>query len=224
VFTHLTTIKPYNIDTIQNELGRFYVTPEGNHYPSITTILGAGEKPWLQEWRESMGEERAAKETKRAADRGTAVHEMVEKHLNNNPDPTAGHLPEHASEFRTLRLPLRKVNNILTQESALWSNTMKVAGRVDCIGEWDGKLSLIDFKTSTSEKRDDQIQDYYLQTTAYALMFQELYDIQIDNIVILMSVERGPVPLIFQQPIEPYIEPLVKRINKYHTTYGATHG
>lgn len=220
-FTHLKTITPYNLSTIEGDSGRFYMTPEAKQYPSITTILGAGDKPWLQEWRESMGEERAAAETKRAADRGTAVHDMVEKFLNNEETPTAGHLLEHIAEFNTLKLPLRPISNILTQESALWSDTLRVAGRVDCVGYYEGKLSVIDFKTSSGEKRADQIQDYYLQTTAYALMFQELYDIQIDNIVIIMSVERGPMPLVFHETVNPWILPLIQRINTYHKTYGA---
>jgi genome maintenance exonuclease 1 len=168
----------------------------------------------------SMGFEKADKEMKRAADRGTAVHSMVEKHLDNDPTPTAGHNHEHIPGFNQLRLPLRKVDNILTQESALWSDTLRCAGRVDCVGEYKGKLAIIDFKTSTNNKTEAMVQDYYLQTTAYALMFQERYGIQIDHLVILMSVERGAVPLVFQQPIEPYIEPLLLRINTYHTTYG----
>lgn len=220
MFLHLDTINPVELNTEEGPSGRFYVTPEGARYPSITTILGAGEKPWLQEWRASLGEEIADKEMKRAADRGTAVHAMIEKMLLNDPAPTAGHHSAHIADFNMLRFKLRKINNILTQESALWSDTLRVAGRVDCIGEYDGKLSIIDFKTSTNNKGSHQIQDYYLQTTAYALMFQERYNIQIDNIVILMSVERGAVPLEFHQPIEPYIEPLIHRINTYHKTYG----
>lgn len=220
MFNHLTTITPHNLQTTEGESGRFYITPSGNRYPSITTILGAGEKPWLKEWYESMGAERAEREKKRAADRGTAVHAMIEKHLNNDPNATIGYEFAHIAEFMTLRLDLKRINNILTQEAALWSDLLRVAGRVDCIGEFDGKLSLIDFKTSTSDKTSEQIQDYYLQTTAYALMFQELYDIQIDQLVIIMSVERGPVPLVFKQQIEPHIEPLIYRINNYHTTYG----
>lgn len=221
MFTHLKTITPYDLDTIEGgENGRFYITPENNHYPSITTILGAGDKPWLKEWREGMGEERAAAEMKRAADRGTAVHDMVEKYLNNETKPTAGHMIDHIAEFTSLKLFLKPINNILTQESALWSDTLRTAGRVDCIGEYEGKLSIIDFKTSSGEKRSDQIHDYYLQTTAYALMFQERYDIQIDNLVIIMSVEKGPMPLVFKQTVEPWIEPLILRINKYHKEYG----
>lgn len=216
-FTHLDIVKPVEIDTIESDSGRFYVTPTGNHYPSITTILGHGDKPWLQEWREGMGQHRADAEMKRAATRGTAVHAMVENYLNNHTNPTAGHLNEHIADFMQLRMRLNKVNNIYTQESALWSDALKVAGRVDCVGEYNGKLSIIDFKTSTNDKNASMIGDYYLQTTAYALMFHERYNIRIDNIAILMSSERGAVPLVFQQTIEPFIEPLIMRINSYYT-------
>ena len=222
MFTHLPTITPVELRTVEGPAGRFYVTPEGEKYPSITTILGAGgNKEWLTDWRNSLGVVKADKETKRAADRGTAVHDMAEKFLNNNTMPTAGHTTDHIAGFMSLRLHLKKVNNILTQESALWSDTMRVAGRVDAVGEYKGKLSIIDFKTSTNNKNESMIQDYYLQTTAYALMFQERYSIQIDNIVILMCVEKGAVPLVFTAQVEDYIEPLLTRINTYTKIRGA---
>lgn len=220
MFVHLDTIHPVELKTQEGPKGRFYITPEGNKYPSITTILGAGDKAWLQEWRLSMGIEKADAETKRAADRGTAVHDMAEKFLNNDPNPTKGHKIEHIPNFNMLRIPLRKVNNILTQESALWSDVLRVAGRVDAVGEYKGKLSIIDFKTSSNNKSEHQVGDYYLQTTAYALMFQERYGIQIDDIVIIMSVEKGAVPLLFHAKVEDYIEPLLQRINTYYTKYG----
>lgn len=220
MYVHLNNVNPVELKTIEGPKGRFYVTPEGNKYPSITTILGSEEKPWLTDWRNSLGADRADKEMKRAAERGTAIHAMIENLLNNDPKPTAGHKPEHVVGFNQLRLPLRKVNNIITQETPLWSDVMRVAGRVDCIGEYDGKLSIIDFKTSTNDKSSDKIGDYYLQTTAYALMCEERYGIKIDNIVILMSSEKGAVPLIFKQPVEPYVRPLLERINTYHRKFG----
>lgn len=221
MFNHLNLITPIEITAKDGPRGRFYTTPEGNKYPSITTVLGAGEKEWLTEWRLSMGIEKADKETKRAAERGTAVHAMVEEYLNNNPDPTQQYPGSDAVlVFNKMRFILNKIDNIITQETALWSDEMKVAGRVDCVGDYKGKLSLIDFKTSTGNKRESMIGDYYLQTTAYALMFQERYGIQIDNLVIIMGVEKD-MPLVFQQPVEPYIEPLLRRINTYYTTYGA---
>lgn len=221
MFNHLDIISPVELQTVEGPRGRFYITPEGNKYPSITTILGDHDKQWLKDWRASMGADRADKEMKRAADRGSAVHDMVEKYLNNDPNPTAGHLQEHVPGFNQLRIRLKKIDNILTQETALWSDVLKCAGRVDCVGEYDGKLAIIDFKTSTNNKDATMIEDYYLQTTAYALMFHERYGIQIDDLVIVMSVEKGAVPLVFKQPIEPYIGPLVERINNYHKKHGA---
>lgn len=196
--------------------GRFYTIPDGNKYPSITTILGHGEKPWLTDWRNSLGSEKADKEMRRAADRGTAVHLMLERHLQNDPNPTCDQSTGHIAEFNSLKFYIKKVNNILLQEAALYSDTLKVAGRVDCIAEYDGKLTVIDFKTSNRDKDRGMIQDYFLQTTAYALMAGEMYDIHIEDIVILMSVEKGAVPLIFKGKVDDYIQPLVKRINIYY--------
>lgn len=167
-----------------------------------------------------LGEDKANKETKRASDRGTAVHLMVERFLNNESDVTRGQKIEHIAEFNTLRLYLKRINNIVTQETPLWSDLLRTAGRVDCIGEYQGKLSIIDFKTSTTSKKMDMIESYWWQTTAYAIMFQERYGIQIDQAVIIMSVERGAVPLVFKQDIDQYIPPLLKCINTYHTKQG----
>lgn len=219
MFVHQNVFTPIEVETTESKKGRFYHIPNGNTYPSITTILGTGDKPWLTDWRQSLGDVKADKEMKRAADRGTAVHSMIEKFLNNNPTPTERHLLEHIGEFNSLKLHLKKINNIITQETPLWSDVLKTAGRVDCVGEFDGVLSLIDFKTSTNSKNDTMIFDYWLQVTAYALMFQERYNIQIDNAVIIMSVERG-FPLVFRQPIEQYIEPLINRINTYYVNQG----
>lgn len=219
MFTHLNTITPIELKTIEISKRRHYITPEGNKYPSITTLLGAEEKPYLKDWRSRLGEVKADKETKRAADRGTAVHLMIERFLNNDPNPTFGQQLEHIGEFNSLRLYLKNINNIVTQESALWSDEMKIAGRIDCCSDYDGKVSVVDFKTSTGDKRKSMINDYWLQTTAYALMMHERYNIKIDNIVILMSVERGAVPLIFKSQVEVHIEPLIKRISEYRANH-----
>jgi CRISPR/Cas system-associated exonuclease Cas4 (RecB family) len=141
---------------------------------------------------------------------------MIEDYLNNKPTPTAGHLPQHITEFNQVRLKLSKIGLIYTQEIPLYSDVLKVAGRVDCIGEYEGKLCVIDFKTSNGDKTKSMIGDYWLQTTAYAIMFQEMYDIQIDDLVILMSSERGIVPLVFKDVVDNHIDELVLRITKYY--------
>lgn len=223
MFTHTNTIQPLSLETIQNPRGRFYITPNGNKYPSITTILSAKENKKLQEWRESLGDKAADKETKRAAQRGEAVHKMVELFLQNHSDPCSDastQVPiavDHVGEFNVVKRYLKKhINNIVLQEAALYSDALKIAGRVDCVAEWDGVLSIIDFKTSTNTKHESIIGDYFLQTTAYALMFEELYDKPIDQLVIIMSVEKGIAPLIFKKPMLDYVNPLVERINTYY--------
>lgn len=217
MFTH-TPVEELKLQVIQsNTVGRLYVTPNGNKYPSITTVLGDGDKPWLTTWRESLGEKRAAKETKRTADRGEAVHLMIENYLKNDSNPTKNQKQEHITEFNSIRLRLKKVDKILLQEGALYSDILRVAGRVDCVGEYDGVLSIIDFKTSTNDKSESMIEDYFLQATAYALMFEEQYGINIEQVVIMMTTERGIIPLVFKKQIHEYVEPLVQRINTYYT-------
>jgi len=220
VFTHTNRITPVEFKAKDTPKGRFYTTPDGNKYPSITTLLGDGDKPWLTDWRNSLGHEKADKETKRAAERGEAVHLMIERYLKNDPTPTADQKTPHISEFNAVKLRLKKVNNIITQEVPLYSDVLKVAGRVDCIAEYDGVLSIVDFKTSTNNKDERMIQDYFLQCTAYGLMFHEMYDIQIDQVVIIMSVEKG-IPLVFRKPMEDYIAPLCQRINTYYAKKGS---
>lgn len=194
---------------------RTYVTPEGNKYPSITTLLGFKEKPWLEDWRNSLGHTKADKENKRARDRGDAIHAMNEKYLNNDPSPTTGYAPDAIRGFNQVKFRLNKINNIRCQESALYSDTLGLAGRVDCIGEYDGVLSIIDFKTSTNNKNDEMVEDYRLQCTAYAIMWHEMTGEPISNYAIIMSVEKGMVPLVFRGEIDKYVAPLLHRIDKY---------
>lgn len=219
MFIHLSKYDLPDLKSHTTSSGkRHYVTPNGNKYPSITTMLGAKEKPWLEDWKKSLGEAFAKKETKRCSDRGTAVHLLAEKYLNNEEYPKLlnGSDTRIQSDFKKLRLSLNKINNIYGQEIALYSDTLRLAGRVDCIGEYNGVPSIIDFKTSTANKTRAMIQDYFLQCTAYSIMWEELTGDAIENIVILMTVENGAVPLVFKEKIDKYIEPLIRRISEYN--------
>lgn len=218
-FTHVSKpdLPVLKVVTLPNGK-RHYTTPEGLKYPSVTTVLGAQDKPWLTDWRNSMGKEKADAETKRAGERGDAVHKLAEIYLNNQltSEITKPYKPELVNWFNKVKLNLNKVDNIRIQEAALYSDVLRVAGRVDCIGEYEGVLSIIDFKTSTNAKVKAMVYDYYLQTTAYALMWEEMTGEHIDDIVIIMSVEKGMGPLIFKEKVHKYISPLMKRINKYY--------
>lgn len=195
---------------------RYYITPNGDKYPSITTVLGAKDKPHLTQWRHMLGNKAADKETKRCADRGTAIHDMCEKYLFNADHPTKNHSAEHVRGFNQLKFRLNKINNIRAQEVALFNDWLQVAGRVDCIGEYDGVLSIIDFKTSNNNKDVSMIDDYFKQCTFYALAWEEMTGELIEDIVILMSVEKGMVPMVHKEKIENWIHPLLKDIRKFN--------
>jgi len=194
---------------------RYYVTPEGKKLPSVTTVVGAQKKQAIMEWRQRVGEEVANKISKQATTRGTNMHSLCEYYLNNEPKPPGVVMPDAKEMFISIKPYLNKINNIHYQEVGLWSSQLGLAGRVDCIGEYEGKLSVIDFKTSKKAKDRESILDYFWQCTAYALMYEELIGQPIDELVIIMAVQDS-TPLIFKEKTQDHIEGLVKAIDYYH--------
>ena len=195
---------------------RFYLTPTGT-YPSITTVLGVRKekKAGLQAWRNRVGNDVANHIMRTAASRGTAVHHMCEDFLNNKDvvKEEQSFLPWCL--FSQLKPTLEKsINNIYAQECGLWSEKYRVAGRVDCIAEWNGIPSIIDFKTSRSERKDDYNFEYYMQASAYAEMFEERTGIEINQIVILVVTEDG----LFQEFVKEkheYLPHLIETIDMF---------
>lgn len=199
---------------------RWYTTPSGLAYPSVTTILGAEEKPGLAAWKTALGPTKAKKETDRCSERGTAVHLMVEHFLNNVEldEVVSGQAYSNIKLFNQMKPRLKKINNIRAQEVPLYSNTLKIAGRVDCVAEYDGVLSIIDFKTSNNTKDVKMVHDYFLQCTAYAIMYSELFNEAIDDIVVIIGVEKGATPMVYKKKIDDYVKPLLQRIAKFYST------
>jgi genome maintenance exonuclease 1 len=193
---------------------RHYTIPDGTNLPSVTTVVGARKKQFFLEWRLRVGEEEANRITKKATSRGTNVHKICEQYLNNDPMYMKGIMPDGLEMFLSIKPYLNKINNIHYQEVALWSKQLGLAGRVDCIGEYEGVLSVIDFKTSKKIKTIEDIEDYWWQTTAYALMYEELVGIPIDDLVIIMAVENEK-PLIYKQKTADHIDGLVRAIQYY---------
>ena len=179
---------------------RFYETPDGNLYPSITTVLSVRNKKGLFEWRKRVGEDVANHIARTAAARGTKVHHMCEDYLNNMHINWPDKWKEHEKHFLPMCLfnqlkekALCHINNIYAQECGLYSDKYRIAGRVDCIANYKGKLSIIDFKTSTKERTDAYNENYYIQGSAYAEMFGERTGIIIEQVVILVVTEDGVV-------------------------------
>jgi len=191
---------------------RYYTLEDGTRLPSVTTVLGAQKKQGIMEWRKRVGEVEANRISKQATGRGTNVHALCERYLNN--DSLGDIMPDAKEMFMSLKPLLNRINNIHYQECALWSKQLGMAGRVDCIGEFDDELSVIDFKTSKKIKTEAHIEDYFWQTSAYALMYEEMIGRPIDNIVIIMAVENEQ-PLLFKQKTSDHIHGLVKAIKFY---------
>ena len=199
---------------------RLYETPEGNLYPSITTVLSIKNKKGLTEWRKKVGEDVAKYVSGKAAARGTKVHHMCEDYLNNMefnyPDEWKKHKKDFLPYclFSQLKSVLRNIDNIYAQEAGLYSDKYKVAGRVDCIAEYNGVPSIIDFKTSTKERKEEWNESYYIQGSAYAEMFKERTGIEISQVVILVVTEDGTVQEFITDKYE-YLNALVETVTEW---------
>lgn len=199
---------------------RYYVTPTGNRLPSVTTVLGHFKKASLAAWRARVGHEEANAISNRAATRGTKLHNMLEKFLENTPTSeilVESVMPDLRQAFNDMTsILVERLDNIHYIESQLYSETLRLAGRTDVIAEFDGVPAIIDFKTSARTKRESEIQDYFLQGTAYALMYEERVGTPIDRIVILISPNDGNEIQVFVKDKTPYIQPLMEKILQYH--------
>jgi len=193
---------------------RYYTTPSGKRLPSVTTVVGAMKKQAIMEWRNRVGEVEANRISKLATGRGNRVHDLAERYLKNEKIDWVREMHDSVEMFRTLIPHLHRINNIHYIEQALWSEQIGLAGRVDLIAEWDGVLSVIDFKTYKKIKKKEDIQDYFAQCTAYAGMYEEHVSVPVDQIVIVMAVENEE-PLIFIEKTGDHINTLVEHIEFY---------
>ena len=209
-FKHVGCDIDYDLSTETINSKRFYVTPGGNKYPSVTTITSQYNKQSIMEWRKRVGEEEANRISSKAAGRGTRVHTMCENYLNNQEDYLQKQMPDAIVMFKTLQPLLNEyVNNIHALEVPLYSDYLRTAGRVDCIAEFDGAISVIDFKTSSKPKEDKWIQNYYMQCSAYAVMFEERTGIPVSRIVVMIAVD-GDKSQVFVKKRNDYVSEFIK--------------
>jgi genome maintenance exonuclease 1 len=186
--------------------GRKYFTPEGKTYPSVTTVLGIQDKSGLEAWKKRVGEEEARKISTQAATRGTAVHKLAEDYLNNEADWSKDAMPSNLFAFNQIKDILDyRVNNIWMQEQFLYSDYLEVAGQVDCIAEYEGKLSIIDFKTSRKPKKKEWIKGYFMQESVYAVAFEERTGKPITQLVTIIMVD-GDDPQIFVEHRDNHVK------------------
>ncbi len=212
-FIHNTIVIPRAFQTEIDGV-RYYQTPQGKLYPSITTVLSkTSDMSGLDEWRERVGSDVAGQIMKEAQIHGTMTHKLCEDYLNNR-ESEGDFLDIPKSHFEKLKPYLHKMNNIRGIEIPLYSDEFEIAGTCDCIAEYDGDLSIIDFKTSRSRlvEHYDKVQKYFMQATAYSLMWKERTGIEIDQIVIIGSEETGNIAEFIKIPFD-FKESLIKKIH-----------
>ena len=202
---------------VDSPAGRVYQTPSGRAYPSVTAVTGLHGKDAIMAWRKRVGEEEANRVSRRATTRGTRVHSLCEDYISNKP-VTADLFDQEA--WQSLVPELDKINNIHCLETQLYSDHLEVAGTVDCIAEYNGKVSVIDFKTSKRVKKKSDIHSYFMQTSAYAVMFEERTGIPVSRLVILMTVDDEPEASVFVEKRDDWIGEFIELREAYKKLKG----
>ena len=193
---------------------RHYVTPDGNKYISITSLLSNLSKADIQKWRERVGEAEANKISTKASRQGTRVHSICEAYIKNEYGYLDGRMPNEIDMFSSIQSLLNRIDNIQVVEGAVYSDELQLAGRTDLIAEFDGNLSVIDYKTSRKIKNWEMCHSYFMQGAFYAYAYEERTGIPVHNIVIIMAVENEK-PLLFRETKNRWIEPLNQVRHKY---------
>ena len=216
MFKHLNQKLEYDdLITETTSKGRVYTTPTGTKYPSITTVLGILSEDGIRAWRKRVGEEEATRISTRAANRGTAVHSITERYINNEVDYAEGFMPNVIQNFTDFKSVLdERLTNIRAQEVPLYSDHLRLAGRVDCVAEFDGILSIVDFKTSRKLKKKEWITGYFAQEAAYAIMWEERTGEPITQLVTLITVDNEQ-PQVFIEHRDNWTELLLKTRDEY---------
>ena len=211
-------LKEIEVEPINEDGVRFYPIPGADkYYPSVTSITSFKNAAFFASWRKRVGELEANQITASATQRGTAFHSItedyikdelnIEKYLENN--------PLSVRMFQSAKTTLDRIDNIHCLETFLYSHYLGLAGRVDCIAEFDGELAVIDFKTSTKEKQEDWVEHYFVQETAYAAMFLERTGIEVKKIVTLIAVEDGSIQVFQKYNLDDYLHLLKSYIQEF---------
>ena len=195
---------------------RYYKIPDEDELikmVSITAVTSHFNKEIFINWRKRVGNEKADKITKAATTRGTDMHTLTENYLYNKNLPEVPPISEFL--FKIAKGELNKINNIYALEGPLYSRQLGVAGTVDCIAEYDGELSIIDFKTSKKPKPREWIEHYFVQAMAYGCMLYEMHNISIKKLVIIMACENGECKIYEEYDKSKYIKLLGEYIRKF---------
>lgn len=220
MFTHLDKEPLPKINTVQVDGKRHYALPNGTVAPSVTTVLSYRKEreKGLQDWIKKVGEKKANAQKIQGARRGSGLHEMIEKYLNNDPSYFKGYTPNIQAVFVGLKPFLNNIDNIWWQESCVYSERLGIAGRLDTVAEYNGTLTLCDFKGSIRPKKEEHIITYKLQLAAYGACVAEMTGIIIKQGAILIGVENNPPQVFLINPWD-YIKELIQLVRVYKESH-----
>jgi genome maintenance exonuclease 1 len=218
-FNHVNTQKSLcELNREEYNGKRYYVSPNGIKLPSVTTFLSHFKGDSILKWRKKVGEEEANRISKRASTRGTKFHSLMESYISNQERDcflTEDLMPDMKQAFFDMVPTIDRIDNVHYLETMLYSETLGLAGQVDCIAEFDGIPSIIDFKTSLKLKKEEWILNYFEQCTAYSLMYEDMTGIQCRQIVVLISVDHETQPQIFVKKRGDYVKGLYDKIVQF---------
>lgn len=205
------------METYNQDGKRWYVTPSGKSYPSVSSVMKTLSKDSIARWRERVGEEEANRVSKFATTFGTNVHKIIEDYIDNKDEYLDTANPQEKWVFHAALNTLNRIDNVFCQEACLYSDILQLGGRTDCIAEFDGRPSVIDFKTARRMKSEDQIESYFLQGTCYSLMFEEMTGIKVPEINIIMMTYDCEVT-VFTKQRKDYYKRLKEVLNDIRRT------
>jgi hypothetical protein len=208
----------FNIQHESRNGKRFYATPAGELFPSITSILGEFSKKSILEWRQRVGPEEANKVSGKASRRGTKLHGVCERYIKNDDEFLKGELPHITELFKTIEPFLERIDNIHGVELGLYSDHFGVAGRTDLIAEFDGKLSVIDYKTSNRTKKKEWCESYFAQCAFYAVAYEELTKIPVPQVVVIIAVDNDS-PQLFVENRDDWTDKIWEAKKLYYESH-----
>ena len=211
-------LKVSEVEPVSQDGVRYYPIPGADkYYPSVTSITSFKNAAFFAGWRKKVGEDEANRITNRATQRGTAFHSITEDYIKGelNLDKYLENNPLSVRMFQSAKDTFNRIDNIHCLETFLYSHYLGLAGRVDCIAEFDGELAVIDFKTSKKEKKEDWVEHYFVQETAYAAMFLERSGIEVKKIVTLIATEEGSIQVFQKYNLDDYLRLLKSYIEEF---------